>query len=383
MARKMGQVYYDMGFLSSTEVIECSASDLVGKYVGQTGPKTKQVLERALGKVLFIDEAYRLSEGQFAKEAMDELVGILTQEAFAGKVVVIIAGYDKEMNALLSVNPGLASRFTEEVRFDNMTPAHCLEILRKELSNSEIECSALAAPDSEEYRNMTQLVMQLSALDSWGNARDMETLAKQMLSVAYKRCTNTASGAKLPLSGNDCIDCIDAMLHERLSRATNLPSSSHHAPHMDLPMQRLSPPKLSPPSVVATANALRSVLQKAGPDKNQEGAGGRSDGRDPGVSDAVWTQLQADKRTAAEVKRRADAERRALEQAAREGGEAARKQLEELRQKQMEEERKEREVQAKIQRMGTCQLGWPWVKQAGGYRCEGGTHWVSDSDLGL
>ena len=71
-ARKLGQVYYDMGFLSSKEVVECSATDLVGQYVGQTGPKTKGIFEKALGKVLFIDEAYRLSEGHFAKEAMDE-----------------------------------------------------------------------------------------------------------------------------------------------------------------------------------------------------------------------------------------------------------------------------------------------------------------------
>src|SRR5215471_16271818 len=88
-ARKMGQVYFDMGFLSSTEVIECSVSDLVGQYVGQTGPKTRQVFEKALGRVLFIDEAYRLSEGHFAKEAIDELVGTLTQEKFKSKVVVI------------------------------------------------------------------------------------------------------------------------------------------------------------------------------------------------------------------------------------------------------------------------------------------------------
>lgn len=94
----MGQVYYDMGFLSSTEVIECSASDLVADYVGQTGHKTRQLFERALGKVLFVDEAYRLSEGHFAKEAMDELVGILTQDAFAGKLIVVLAGYDQEMN---------------------------------------------------------------------------------------------------------------------------------------------------------------------------------------------------------------------------------------------------------------------------------------------
>lgn len=70
----MGQVYYDMGFLSSAEVLECSASDLVGQYVGHTGPKTIAKLDKALGKILFIDEAYRLSEGNFASEAVDELV---------------------------------------------------------------------------------------------------------------------------------------------------------------------------------------------------------------------------------------------------------------------------------------------------------------------
>jgi hypothetical protein len=62
-ARKLGSVFYDMGLLSSTEVVECSATDLVGEYVGQTGPKTRSVFERALGRVLFVDEAYRFAEG--------------------------------------------------------------------------------------------------------------------------------------------------------------------------------------------------------------------------------------------------------------------------------------------------------------------------------
>jgi hypothetical protein len=78
-AEKMGKVYFDMGFLATAEVVMCSAIDLVGQYVGQTGPKTKKLLEKALGKVLFIDEAYRLAEGHFAKEAMDELVDCLTK----------------------------------------------------------------------------------------------------------------------------------------------------------------------------------------------------------------------------------------------------------------------------------------------------------------
>lgn len=75
-ARKIGQVYYDLGLLSEVKVVECSASDLVGQYVGQTGPKTIKQLELGLGKVLFIDEAYRLGQGHFAQEAIDELVDV-------------------------------------------------------------------------------------------------------------------------------------------------------------------------------------------------------------------------------------------------------------------------------------------------------------------
>ncbi|KAI6004453.1 ATPases of the AAA+ class [Pisolithus orientalis] len=102
-ARKLGQVYYDMGFLSSTDVVECSASDLVGQHVGHTGPQTKAVFEKVLRKVLFVDEAYRLREGKFAKEAMDEIVGLMTQERYMDKLIIVLAGYEDEMNALLQV----------------------------------------------------------------------------------------------------------------------------------------------------------------------------------------------------------------------------------------------------------------------------------------
>jgi AAA+ superfamily predicted ATPase len=132
-----------MGILSSKEVEECSASDLVGQFVGQTGPKTRRLFERALGKVLFIDEAYRLGEGHFAREAMDEFVGILTQERFRGKLIVILAGYDKEMNDLLQVNTGLSSRFPEEIIFPNIAPAKCLEILDRKLRKESVILRAL------------------------------------------------------------------------------------------------------------------------------------------------------------------------------------------------------------------------------------------------
>src|SRR3954465_15657636 len=127
----MGKIFYDMGFLSTAEVVECSATDLVGQYVGQTGPKTQKLLEKALGKVLFIDEAYRLTEGVFAKEAMDEIVDCITKPKFAQKLIIILAGYDADINRLMSINPGLTSRFPEALQFNGLNPDDCTRLLTK------------------------------------------------------------------------------------------------------------------------------------------------------------------------------------------------------------------------------------------------------------
>jgi AAA+ superfamily predicted ATPase len=95
-ARKIAQVYYDRGLLSEPSVIECSASDLIKKYCGKSGPKTVKALERGLGKILFIDEAYwhaNCSENNsFATEVVSELVDCLTNPKFFWKIIVILAG---------------------------------------------------------------------------------------------------------------------------------------------------------------------------------------------------------------------------------------------------------------------------------------------------
>ncbi|EKM60623.1 uncharacterized protein PHACADRAFT_133236 [Phanerochaete carnosa HHB-10118-sp] len=413
-ARRMGQVYYDMGFLSSTEVVECSASELVGQYVGQTGPKTRQVFERALGKVLFIDEAYRLSEGAYAKEAVDELMGLLTKEAFVGKLVVIIAGYDKEMNTLLAANPGLASRFPEEIYFENMSPEHCLEILRKDLAKDDIECAALEATSSGEYRHMVSLIGQLSSLGSWGNARDMKTLAQRMVRLAFKcatgdaqgsngsklplpsvdavRCivsmfrersgrapkppslfmakdtppiqnfglpmatgdANESIGSKLPLPSADAARCIAAMLHERGIRAPQLPSA--FMPKDTLPMQNLDS---SMTTALFAAHKARIASQTSKAATQQEESSPLLQEYNPEVEEQCITRFAADS-----TRKQKEAE------------------LETRRAKELEEE-KEQRAQKKLKQMGLCSAGYEWVKQTGGYRCKGGSHWVSDSELGM
>ena len=205
-----------MGFLSSKDVIECSATDLVGQYVGHTGPKTKGVLEKAIGKVLFIDEAHRLSEGQFPKEAMDEIVGLMTHERYVNKLVIILAGYDHQMNELLAVNPGLSSRFYEEIVFQNMSSEQCLALLDKELRKDQIVVPELSDKSSPAYIEMQDSINQMSALPSWGNGRDVKTLAKRLVQKAFSIMAD--GGASDSLSAEETHSVIKSMLKEQLDR---------------------------------------------------------------------------------------------------------------------------------------------------------------------
>jgi len=434
-ARKMGQVYYDMGFLSSAEVVECSASDLVGQYVGQTGPKTKGIFEKALGKVLFVDEAYRLSEGHFAKEAMDELVGILTQERFKAKLVVILAGYDQEINQLLSVNPGLSSRFPDEIVFENMSSAMCIKVLEKVLAKESITIDGLEDP-SQLHTEFIILFDQLSDLPSWGNARDVITISKKMIRIAIENSLSSpqqGSGPSIILSAPDALDCMRTTLKDLRDRG-NLPQSHLSHIHSPPPPPIQPPPTAAPPSIKttsATKQATKTAPPEQAPPEPVQEVQEEEDtvGRDPGVTDAVWRQLQADKAAAIEEQKRRE---EAMEQARKELREAQeaqekaqreiakaleearladRKRQEEIMRK-LEEERlreaaaraerarklaelkareeaerlerqREAQVQAKLRHMGICPAGYRWIKQAGGYRCEAGGHFVTDSQLGL
>ncbi|MGH3239657.1 MAG: AAA family ATPase [Spirillospora sp.] len=119
VARLLGRIYKRLGVLSSGHLIEASRAHLVGEYIGQTAPRTRRLVERALGGVLFIDEAYTLTQsplkGDYGHEAIAEMVKLM--EDHREDLIVIVAGYQQEMAEFLAANPGLDSRFPKQIHF--------------------------------------------------------------------------------------------------------------------------------------------------------------------------------------------------------------------------------------------------------------------------
>ncbi|KAL2074933.1 hypothetical protein VTL71DRAFT_8713 [Oculimacula yallundae] len=221
-ARKLAHVYYDMGLLSEAVVVECSASDLIGKYTGHSGPKTAKVLEKALGRVLFIDEAYRLADGgrnSFSSEVVSELVDLMTKPKYAGNLVIVLAGYEDEMNELLGMTPGLASRFPGEICFGNLSPEACVEILWMKIRVADITVAEDCFEEGGCNEQILYVVDQLVKTKGWGNARDVETLAKGVCREVFARL---GYGGDLICTREVAIDVLTVMLIERWKRGGEL-----------------------------------------------------------------------------------------------------------------------------------------------------------------
>jgi SpoVK/Ycf46/Vps4 family AAA+-type ATPase len=173
VARIMGRIFKEASYLPSDQVIEVDRSSLVAGYIGQTAIKTREVLERALGGTLFIDEAYSLvvqhaaGADDFGREAIETLLKFM--EDNRGRLVVIAAGYDDEMREFLSSNPGLRSRFTNLIQFPDYTEVECGEILDRMMTDASLRLSR------EAVGMVTRIFETLSQASDWSNGRDVRT----------------------------------------------------------------------------------------------------------------------------------------------------------------------------------------------------------------
>ncbi|MEW5936094.1 MAG: AAA family ATPase, partial [Bacillota bacterium] len=142
VARLAGELLAALGALPLGHLVEVDRSGLVAGYVGQTALKVQDAVRRAMGGVLFVDEAYSLARGgeqDFGREALDALVKAM--EDHRDRLCVILAGYEREMAALFRLNPGLESRIAFVCRFPDYTPQECLEVARREAQKQGYQLS--------------------------------------------------------------------------------------------------------------------------------------------------------------------------------------------------------------------------------------------------
>jgi len=157
-------------------------SGLVAGYVGQTAIKTQKVIEKAMGGVLFIDEAYALngrSENDFGQEAIDTILKAM--EDHRDDLVVIVAGYTDLMDRFIHSNPGLESRFNRFLLFDDYTTDEMVEIFRMQCKKGCYQLTEEARPLIRDY------IAEESADDSFGNARGVRNLFEHVLVAQNNR----------------------------------------------------------------------------------------------------------------------------------------------------------------------------------------------------
>ena len=172
IARKMGEVLQAMEILPTSRVIEASRATLVGKYMGETPKIVNNMCDKAMGGILFIDEAYTLSDGgdQYGKEAIDTLMKRMEDDR--GKFVVIAAGYKDKMEEFMAINPGLASRFTHKLQIDDYNEDELLAIFKSMAQREQYTLSQTA-----EFKALDKIYrMVVNKNESWGNAREMRNL---------------------------------------------------------------------------------------------------------------------------------------------------------------------------------------------------------------
>ena len=142
IARIMAKMLYDMGIISENKLIEVERKDLVAEYIGQTATKTSEVINKAMGGVLFVDEAYTLStesKSDYGAEAIATLIKAM--EDNKDKLVVIFAGYKDEMQRFLNINPGILSRIGYTFDFEDYTPNELIEIFYKKINSMGFHCT--------------------------------------------------------------------------------------------------------------------------------------------------------------------------------------------------------------------------------------------------
>jgi len=192
VALRMAEILHRLGYIRRAEVVSVTRDDLVGQYIGHTAPKTKEVLKKAMGGVLFIDEAYYLYKPENERDYGAESIEILLQvmENNRDDLVVILAGYKDRMDKFFQSNPGMSSRIAHHIDFPDYGPGELLSIAKLMLEEQQYRFS----PEAEQA--FADYIVKRMKMPHFANARS----ARNALDRARLRQANrlfAKPGAKL------------------------------------------------------------------------------------------------------------------------------------------------------------------------------------------
>ena len=167
---KMADILYQLGYVQKGHLLTVTRDDLVGQYIGHTAPKTKEVLKKAMGGVLFIDEAYYLykpdNERDYGSEAIEILLQVMENQR--DDLVVILAGYKEPMDKFYESNPGLSSRIANHIDFPDYTVDELLQISKLMLEDQQYQLT----PDAEVA--LTEYIKRRKQKPLFANARSVK-----------------------------------------------------------------------------------------------------------------------------------------------------------------------------------------------------------------
>ena len=215
MARALTEMLYNLGCIRINKLVEVERKDLVGEHIGQTAPKTEKVIEGALGGVLFIDEAYSLTNSDsnidYGHEAMATLIKAM--EDHKDELVVIFAGYTKEMKDFMNSNSGIASRIGYTFEFENYKYEELYDIF-------EIKCrkySLQIVPEVKE--KVIGILKYFSSVENFGNGRFVDKLLQEIL---IKHSSNEKLEENIDTIMEDDIPTIEEMAEKTFNNEKNV-----------------------------------------------------------------------------------------------------------------------------------------------------------------
>ena len=178
VAMRMAEILHRLGYVRKGHLVAVTRDDLVGQYIGHTAPKTKEILKKAMGGVLFIDEAYYLyrpeNERDYGQEAIEILLQVMENQR--DDIVVILAGYKDRMARFFESNPGMSSRVAHHIEFPDYSPAELTEISTSMLNDMQYQFDPAAKEVFVEYLNKRMALPHFANARSVRNALDRARL---------------------------------------------------------------------------------------------------------------------------------------------------------------------------------------------------------------